>query len=508
MMCPSPKKPSMLIMAALGAMLLTGCVSRPEEAVNIAKPKSLPARNLTNFSESLRCMDELLLAFGRRDIVITSAGVPDETAAISTGTKDMLISAISRMSVKSGAFSFVDFDPNQVDVNNLQSLVGFTDDFVVPNYYIRGAITQLDEGVLDESQSAAIGITELQVGGAQDQTVSVVSLDLNVGNLLNRQIIPGISAHNSIAVARNGYAGDLAGTIESLGLVFNMSLNKGEGMHQAVRTLIELSTIEVLGKLAQVPYWRCLKIDQTNPAAVAEARGWFEDMSAKERVVFVQRALASQGQFTGAATGELDQATREAIAAYQAQNDLIADGRINFDLYASLIHQDLALGQQPDPTFGQGQPTEAAAIRPQPLTVTLSTPLGAGQTYRVNDELIVTAATSQDAYLYCYYEDGAGNVARIFPNQFQPDAYVGAGRTVTVPDGAAGFDIVLDRPGSQEKVVCLASRRELGLQLPASLKSEALVALPVGSIEEVVGAYQQLDRIDLVQARLDIAVAR
>ncbi|MGI9511172.1 MAG: DUF4384 domain-containing protein, partial [Geminicoccaceae bacterium] len=236
-----------LAVTGLSLLMLAGCTTSSEKAIEIAKPKTLPATNLTNFSESLRCMDNLLESFGRRDIVITSAGIPDATANVSAGTKDMLISAVSRMSVKSGAFSFVDFDATQADVHDLQSLVGFTDDFVVPNYYIRGAITQLDEGVLDEAQAAAIGVPDFQVGASRDQTVSVVSLDLNVGNLINRQIIPGASAHNSIAVARKGYAGDLAASISKLGLNFDIVLNKGEGMHQAVRTLVELSAIEVLG---------------------------------------------------------------------------------------------------------------------------------------------------------------------------------------------------------------------------------------------------------------------
>ncbi len=512
MMCSRRKSSSKLIMAAMSAMLLAGCVSAPQEAVVTAKPKSLPARNITNFSESLACMDDLLASFGRRNIVITSAGVPDETAAISAGTKDMLISAISRMSVKSGAFQFVDFDPTQVDVNNLQSLVGFTNDFVVPNYYIRGAITQLDEGVLDESQSAAIGLREFQIGGAQDQTVSVVSLDLNVGNLLTRQIMPGVSAHNSIAVARNGFASDLAGTIQAVGIAFNVALNKGEGMHQAVRTLLELSTIEVLGKLAEVPYWRCLKIEQTDPAMVAQARSWFEDMSAKEQVVFVQRALAGKGYLNIPPTGERDQSTKEAIARYQSENDLIPDGRINFDLYAKLIGDDLALGQQPNAQGGlvepiaSNDPTQQPVVKPQPLSLILGTPQGRDGSFSVNDSLVLTAVPSQDAYLYCYYQDATGQTARIFPNQFQPDAYVGAGQTVRIPDGAAKFDIVLDRPGTKEQVVCLGARREVGLNLPPELKVADLQPIPVSSVDQVVSAFRQVGKAEVVEARMRLNV--
>jgi peptidoglycan hydrolase-like protein with peptidoglycan-binding domain/curli biogenesis system outer membrane secretion channel CsgG len=483
-------------------MLLAGCAS-PEDAPVISRPKTMPVRNFTSFSPALTCMDNLFARFGVNGIIITSAGLPDATGEISTGTKDMLISAISAMSVRSGAFSFVDFDQQQVDVNNLQGLVGFTEDFRVPNYYIRGAITQLDEGVIADSGGASIASSAFSLGFNQDKVVSVVSLDMNIGNLLTRQIQPGMSAHNSISVTRNTKVGDAGGTISTYGLFFNLALNRAEGMHAAVRNLIELSTIEVLGKLAEVPYWRCLQIEQTNPAVEATARSWFNDMSEREQIVFVQRALASQGLYDAAISGVRDEATKGAIARYQADNGLIADGRINYDLYASLIHEDLALGRQPDPSFGQI--VEAAAIRPNPLNLTLATPAGSNPVYQVNQSLELTAIASQDSYLYCYYQDGRGAVTRIYPNQFQPDAYLVAGRALAIP-GEAGFDIVFDRPGASEQVACVASATEIGVRLPPQLQTPDLAPMPVRSLDEVVAAYRQLESSRLAEARLPIRV--
>ena len=488
-----------------GALLLLAGCAAPQDAPVISRPKALPVRNFTSFSTSLQCMDNLLAQFGVRDIVITSAGLPDATGEISTGTKDMLISAISAMSVRSGAFRFVDFDQQQVDVHSLQNLVGFTDDFRVPNYYIRGAITQLDEGVIADSGGASIAGSAFSLGFNADQTVSVVSLDMNIGNLVTRQIQPGMSSHNSISVTRTSKAGDAGGRISSYGLFFNISLNRAEGMHAAVRSLVELSTIEVLGKLAEVPYWRCLQIEQTNPAVEAQARSWFTDMSEREQVVFVQRALASAGLYDAPITGVRDETTKGAVARYQADHGLIANGQINFDLYASLIHQDLALGRQPDPGFGQSIQAAAARVRPNPLTLTLATPNGASPVYQVNQSLDVTAIASQDSYVYCYYQDGAGAVTRIFPNQFQPDAHVVAGRALGIP-GEARFDIVFDRPGASEQVACVASPMELGLRLPPALKTPDLVPMPVRSLDEVVAAFRELDGTSLVESRLPIRV--
>lgn len=530
--------------AAIGMMTLVGCATNPQEAVNIAKPKTLPARNLTNFSESLRCMDELFLQFGRSDMVITSAGIPDETAVITAGTKDMLISAISRMSRKSDAFTFVDYDATQTDVHDLQGLAGFSEDFVIPDFYIRGAITQLDDAVVDRSVSAQVGY-DAGYGGSEDsesesnnigfnaqaaQTVAVVSLDLNIGDLVTRQIVSGISAHNSIAVARNSVQGGLGGQIYKLGASFEVALSKGEGIHQAVRTLIELSTIEVLGKLAEVPFWTCLKIDHTNPAIVAESKAWFDGMSKPEQISFVQETLASKGLFNGAASGALDAGTRDAVARYQAQNSLIADGRINFDLYASLLNYEarteVAATAKPVTTRAvQTDDVEEAADieatlplnkveepvvleeeeRLPPLILNLVSDETDGN-YEVDRELHFSVSTNLDAHIYCYYADAVGNVARIFPNQFQPDSFNAADDSVSVPSEDAGFDIILDQAGADERVACVASTKELALRLPAELKMPDLTPIPNRSIDDIVDAYRDLDRENVVLARLDLKV--
>jgi len=557
--------------AAIGVMALAGCATNPQEAITIAKPKTLPARNLTNFSESLRCMDRLFLQFDRSGMVITSAGIPDETAAISAGTKDMLISAISRMSRKSDAFSFVDYDSTQVDVHELQGLAGFDEDFEIPDFYIRGAITQLDDGVIDETVSASLGYDAnfglgedseqldrsgvVSYGASADanQNVAVVSLDLNVGDLTTRQIISGISAHNSIAVSSRSAGGGLGGQISKFGASFAIAMNQNEGLHQAVRTLIELSTIEVLGKLAEVPFWRCLEIDHTNPAVVAEAREWFEAMDEEGQIAFVQQALSENGGYGGSVNSQLDATTKDAIARYQAQNDLIADGRINFDLYASLLNDVPSSGtnvaarpaairnvaaaevemqhdeedydeelydeddvevedDEIDDADDEVEETKAVvAVEALPLPVS---PLAldiwaldaADGTFQLNRKLHFSASTSMDAHVYCYYADASGNVARIFPNQFQPDSFLPAGQALKVPGDEAGFDIILDKVGSDEQVACIASINEIGLRLPEAIKMPDLTPIPDQSLDDIVEAYRDLDSEQTKEARLDLKV--
>src|SRR3984957_6756170 len=168
-------KRSVTALATAGLTLLTACQVTPQHAYDVAQPQTAAVRNIGNFNEALRCMDDMFLAQGKRDIYITTAGIPDATGLISAGTKEMFITAVSRMSAKSNAFRFVDYDPTQLDVQVLSELVGLHDDFVAPNYYVRGAITQLDSNVLQSSASAGVSIPGMDLAINGNQVVSVVS---------------------------------------------------------------------------------------------------------------------------------------------------------------------------------------------------------------------------------------------------------------------------------------------------------------------------------------------
>jgi peptidoglycan hydrolase-like protein with peptidoglycan-binding domain len=511
---PSTQPIKRLALTGLAALSLTaaGCAfTPPEQATVAAQPKTLPSRTLTSFSASLRCMDDLFVRFGKTNYLVTAQDIPDATGQVQTGTKEMLISAISQMSVKSNAFNFVDFE----DYGSVFVLGSFLADpggppvpagFEVPNYYIRGAITQLDSGVIAESVGGGLGIEQADIGASADQVMSVVSVDLNVGNVLNRRMLPGVTANNSIVVRRSGQAIDAGATISELGANFNLSFNQSEGMHSAVRSLMELSTIELAGKLLQVPYWRCLEIEQTNPEVVALARDWFSSMSGQERVSFVQRALKGQGRYQGAVTGQIDPATRDAIGAYQAERGLIADGRVNFDLYADLIASDLALGREPAVT-ATADPVIPISTEPaaQSISLNLTTARGPAHRYAVGEAIDLTLRSSGDSFAYCYYQDGAGRVSRIFPNRFAPDPYLPARQPLYMP-GAAPFSLVPERVGVTEEVLCVAAGTEIGTQLPAMLQADDLTPMPVQGLDQVDQMLRASARGNLATSRVKITV--
>lgn len=489
-------------------LLLAACQPRPETAYDVAQPRTAAVRNIGNFNEALRCMDDMFIASGKRDIYITTAGIPDATGLIAAGTKEMFITAVSRMSTKSGAFRFVDYDPTQLDVQVLSEMVGLHDDFVAPNYYVRGAITQLDSNVLQSSASAGLSIPNVDLAINGNQVVSVVSLDLNVGKLVTRQILPGISASNSIAVVQSGRGADIGGLIGKAGVSLSVSLDKSEGFHQAVRNLVELSTIEVLGKLTRMPYWQCLSIDSTNPNYRAEARAWFDTMGMSERERFVGDALMRTGYLSdqGAAGATLT----NAISRYQAENDLVANGQINFDLYYRLLASDSR--HAPAAAAITATPVTLPATPPvtdSPPALAVSTPRGPKPAYRVGEAMVLTVQPATDAFVYCYYHDAAGTVSRIFPNRYQPNAFIRGGVITEVPPQAVkSFAIRFDKAGGEEQVACLGAHEEVGLRLPEQLKANDLEPLPVSSLNDMAARFRQSARTDISDARMTVEVMR
>jgi peptidoglycan hydrolase-like protein with peptidoglycan-binding domain len=485
---------------ALAGLIMAGCAGTPTPQIYAAAiPKAAPIRSLTSFSDSLSCMDDLFYKYGLRDIRITTNGIPDSTGEIQTGTRDMLIGAVSRMSARSRAFTFVDFEEVAQGFNSPadRRLYERQQGMLTPTYYIRGAITTFDDSVTNDTSGFGVNVGGSSFGYNKDQTASVVGLDMNVGEVQTGLIVPGVASGNRIAVTRKSKAFDSSFDVkvdgETVGGFLQDSRTKAEGMHTAVRTLVELNAIETLGKLTRTPYWRCLGVNQSDPAIAQKAFRYFEQMKETERTQFIQRSLAGLGSYSGEIDGKSSANLSEAIGAYQAQNGLTATGRIDAQLYASLSAKDIRLAGAGKAT---GNDLSPEGDSPERLYISLTDAL-AFPTYKAGMPLQVKARLNADAFLYCFYQDGAGSIARIFPNRFQPDAQVPGGKVLYVPQEGAGFQIVFEQPGAREHVSCFASRTEFGTRLPDELKQDDLAPVPFKTMAELEKAVRAAAPADL-----------
>ena len=188
------------------ALLCSACAFEPAfRAPLAAQPDTRASRNFTSFSGALRCMDDMLVNAGKPRVILSSTDIPDRTKKIAVGADDMLVNAIGHMNRRSRTYVFQD-----------QGLVrdGGLIDFRItpkknvprPDYYIRGSISQLDSNAmrddagLDLEREGSNGAGLLNGGFSRGRTVSVVSVDLHLVKFPSRQVVPGLSVSNSMAV--------------------------------------------------------------------------------------------------------------------------------------------------------------------------------------------------------------------------------------------------------------------------------------------------------------------
>lgn len=539
-----------LVPIMMSSIFLTGCVTLEEkqrikdayttnELRIAATPKAEPHKTITNFSASLRCMDSLFSRYGIKGLVIGAQDIPDATEVVTAGTKDMLISALSTMSIRSKAINFVALGQDLEDVTRFHTLHK-AKTFKSPDFFLRGAVTQADIGVLENQVSGGLGLRVFSLSASKDRIASIIALDMNMGLVANLQILPGINSSNSIAVVRKGKGADLSGTIKNLGAVFQVNFTKSEGLHHAVRSLIELGSIEIMGKLTQVPYWECLDIETTNTFVQTQIEDWYKSLSREEFIKFVQAKLAALNYYSGAVDGKESENLKSNIAIYKSKQGLIANSKPDYNLYYKLMtdktpirseHRKLLskeIYSYPDeavlPYENEPEPVKKVVEQPlrlepssvTPLTLTLTSSKGKKPVYRVGETVQLYATSSIDAHLFCYYQPATGEIVKIFPNRFKPNSRVSGGQKIAIPSNER-FSLKMEQTGNKEKILCMTAYEDLEKRMPFELKRKSLQPLSLArltktyrrkieSLNDIFSIYKSSAKVLPVKQQLTLEV--
>lgn len=487
---PAPRQPlsRWLGMACLSTVLvLAGCATPMDPRKDAqyqsygnaaSRPTVRPVRSVSSFSDSLMCMDQMLREANITTTLVTSKLIPDASLRVPVATKEMIITALSQMSRLSNAFRYVDYEVDiarQDTVQNLTTILLNNNQIQLqrPSLYISGAVAFVDQNVLSNRFDAGTSGSRLETGYSRDRNVTVVGLELHLGDFRSRTLIPGMDSANEVIIGTGGQGLDVAGRIGDYGLQFNVGRDYAQGTGAAIRTLVELAMIELVGKWARVPYWQCLTLEQNHPDFQRQLRDWYDEGGDKVHQGLVRRSLVAKGYLPGGdATPPVNSlAFRRALARFQADQRMVVTGTVNFPTYERVLRDFVALdanGQlsrygwmsqdptpvqpaegpdQPVPSSGlaYGQRTPARSIDLQIENVLL------GRTvFEVGEQVFLSATVSQASHLSCYLSDSAGNVMRLIPNPH------------------ARLEIALEQAGTGRESDALAVLRALAPVLPAA----------------------------------------
>ncbi|MEO1538393.1 MAG: peptidoglycan-binding domain-containing protein [Pseudomonadota bacterium] len=314
-------------------------------------------------------MDRLLSKKRRGPITLSSSGIPDQTGSIRVGADDMLINALNRMTRTSRAYVFLDQD--LISEGGLIGLMVEKKNPPRPSYYLRGSISQVDADVAERDVSVSPDHDVYDSNESTQGTLSttrqleVVSVDLHLVQYPSRRVVPGASVSNSMVVRKRSWGVSAYGLINVTGIDASLQIDRIESPGQAVRNLIEVGLIELIGRHAGVPFWNCLAVPETNAQANSIREHSFQRRTETERVTEAQVALIRLGRLGGTPSGRVDTATRSAIASFQAHENLLVNGIVDFDTWQRLMQRVAVLAVvKPDPKPAmQREPSVQASQR-------------------------------------------------------------------------------------------------------------------------------------------------
>ncbi len=499
------------LIAALAA--LAGCqaleVKKPtvEQTAQIRKgPEDRPQRSITGFSQSLRCMDTLMLDYGVRDVTMLAEEIADETKKLNAGTRDMLISAVSDMSRRSRAVRLVAFGKDTMNVISFLASAQNAQAYqAIPLYDIKGSVSQFDENLIKNQKDLGIGISPfINLGIARDAASSMIALDLSVLATSDMAVMAGVTSRYSVVILKQGKGIDGDAAYHKFGINYSMNLARSEGQSQALRGLVELATVELVGKLTKTPYWSCLGV--TDPMSQEETRlemfDWYHAMAATrvELIAWFQNQLRRRGFYDGPIDGEFNPAIDEAIANYRAALGLSREPLLEEKFFYAFLAADHTKVKRPDQPARYVPPTPVA-VTPLKLSVT-TVPTNPTRLAR-GEPISLALSLSQDAHIYCYLLDDNAKVMRFFPNRFERDSRVPAAKPLVLP-GAQRFQLLVSPKGAAETVSCFATPRDVLDRVPQTLVGTDFEHLPGATMDMVRAAFMQASGGVLAQENVHV----
>lgn len=257
----------------------------------------------TPYDNSLREFGKMLDAYNISSIRVQSKIISNQTAEkdLPDNISRMLISAINKIGNR---VVYVPYDPSYV-INEANT--GGNINRALPKIVIAGGITEYDKDMIEKGREAKpevsiqkgdFGSNYNHDGGAGYQAeggISRITVDLQLLDYSSQAYLSGIQAINTINIRKSKLALGIGYFFQGSGMSVQYSLSKKQGKYYALRLLVELSVIEVLGKYFDVPYWECIKGMAPDNGMVARMRDEFEMLPLNKQYSYLKEYLYFHG---------------------------------------------------------------------------------------------------------------------------------------------------------------------------------------------------------------------
>ncbi|MDD3325019.1 MAG: hypothetical protein PHN38_07890 [Sulfurospirillaceae bacterium] len=268
-----------IIFVGMSSLVLVSCSSPAKvEDKDVVIKETAPATKTTNYTQALQELGLMTEIYATGELRIQSNPIGDNTGTSgSTGgeiPRDITEMIKSSLNSIGGGVVYIPYDPAFMQNQMVTGYSSF-ENKMIPEVVITGGITEFDRGLETKGDGTDAGFS-MDVKGIPSQLSSSVgfdysnleksglariTLDFNMINFATMAGVPRMNTVNTIEVQKAMKEKELGITIFGANFGGKGSLKKVQGRHHAVRTLVEISMMQMIGKYLGIPYWRLLGPD-------------------------------------------------------------------------------------------------------------------------------------------------------------------------------------------------------------------------------------------------------
>jgi RPA family protein len=273
-----------------------------QEVKDMDKDLGKAVQKQTVYDDSLKKFGLMLEAYNIPQIRVQSKLIKNETAEkdLPDSVSGMLSSAVNKIGP---SVIYVPFDPNYVIS---ETTTGGDIKRALPKIVIAGGITEFDKELIEKKRElkgkASVGDNfgsnydyDGGAGYKAGSAMSRMTLDLQLMEYQTQTYMPGVQTINSINLRKTELGWSVGFFFEGNGFSFDYSLNKKQGKYQALRLLVELSVLEVLGKYFDVPYWQCLEGAPPDTRQISRLKEEFDGLNQAQQYSYLKEYLFFHG---------------------------------------------------------------------------------------------------------------------------------------------------------------------------------------------------------------------
>ncbi|MFA7230986.1 MAG: hypothetical protein WC071_06920, partial [Victivallaceae bacterium] len=300
----------MLVLGLCATLILCSCALvewfrgdiKDQEIKDMDKDLGKAVEKQTAYDNSLKKFGLMLEAYNINPVRVQSKVISNQTAEkeLPDSVSGMLSSSINKIGA---TVIYVPFDPNYVIS---ETTTGGDIQRALPKIVIAGGITEFDKDLIEKKRDLKtkanigdnFGSNYNYDGGTSykaESGVSRMTLDLQLMDYQTQTYISGVQTINSINLRKTELGWAVGFYFEGNGLAFDYSLSKKQGKYHALRLLVELSALEIMGRYFDVPYWRCIENATPDTRMINKLREEFEGLSTVQQYAYLKEYLFFHG---------------------------------------------------------------------------------------------------------------------------------------------------------------------------------------------------------------------